>query len=85
MKKEYLTEIHHPRGAFAGVEYYADTPNKKYRLYYCGTDTGERFEYLGNAARALSKLADAWKENGAPFVLYIYSPPDDIPRRGSNA
>lgn len=85
MKNAYLTAIKTPRGACASICYYADTPEKNYRVYYCGSDTGTRFEYLGNAARSLEKLAVTWEKIGIAGVVREYTHPDQVPRRGSNA
>ena len=83
--KKYLANIRTPHGASVSIGYYADTPNKNYRLYYCGSDTGDRFEYIGNAARALETLAEKWRENGITEIIKSYATKKEIPRRGSNA
>lgn len=83
--KKYLSHITHNNGATAFIAYYADTPNKNYRIYYCGSDTGERFEYLGNASKHLRNIAKLWRANGAGNIIYKYSERDEIPQRGSNA
>lgn len=83
--KKYLVLLETPRGVVCNIGYYADTPNKNYRVYYCGSDTGRRFEYLGNAARYLEKLMQAWKNNGITGIKKRYAAREDIPRRGSNA
>lgn len=85
VNKKYLISIKTPRGACASIGYYADTPEKNYRVYYCGSDTGERFEYIGNAARYLEKLAQEWSKNGIANIEFYHGARDDIPRRGSNA
>lgn len=83
--KKYLQEIKSPRGTTAHIAYYADTPSKNYRIYYCGSDTGQRYEKLGNAAKRLKRYSDDWKKYGAINVTEIYRSADEIPRRGSNA
>lgn len=83
--KKYLVCIDHQRGARVSIGFYTDTPTKNYRVYYCGSDTGARFAYIGNAARYLEKMREIWTRDGAPPVLQIYSTKNEIPRRGSNA
>jgi hypothetical protein len=83
--KKYLVSIQTPRGAIASIGYYADTPSKNYRIYYCGSDTGDRYEYIGNAARSLEKLAGTWRENGIMGIVKKYATVGEIPRHGSNA
>lgn len=82
--KKYLTSIKSGCGSCAAIGYYTDTPDKNYRIYYCGSDTGERFEYIGNAARYLEKLAETWNKNGVTGITKQYSTADKIPRHGSN-
>lgn len=67
------------------IAYYTDTPNKNYRLYYCGSDTGARYEYLGNAERALINIVRDQILNGVKGHVYHLATRDEIPRRGSNA
>lgn len=81
--KKYLVSIE--SRAYAHIGYYADTPNKNYRIYYCGSDTGARYERIGNASRALERLAGAWQGNGSADVKKHYATKNEIPRRGSNA
>lgn len=83
--KKYLAYIRHPRGAIASIGFYADTPSKNYRIYYCGSDTGVRYEHLGNAARELGRIAEIWKSNGAGEIVKAYAAKNEIPRSGSNA
>ena len=83
--KKYLTTIKNTHGAIANIAYYADTPNKNYRIYYCGADIGARFEYIGNAARYLGKMADNWGEFEHVIIFKKYATKNDIPRRGTNA
>jgi hypothetical protein len=83
--KKYLIQISAPGGVIAAIGFYADTPGKNYRIYYCGSDTGARFERLGNAAHALEKLAAAWENNNVPQIKKTFGTLDDIPRHGSNA
>jgi hypothetical protein len=67
------------------IAFYADTPAKNYRIYYCGSDTGRRYDYLGAAERELIKIVQKQRENGITGHVYNYCTRDDIPRRGSNA
>lgn len=67
------------------IAYYADTPGKNYRLYYCGSDTGARYEYLGNAEKALINIVRNQILNGVKGHVYRLATRDEIPRRGSNA
>lgn len=83
--QKYLVHIQIPGGAWCAVGYYADTPDKNYRIYYCGSDTGKRFERIGNAARYLASLAAAWEERGINGISKQYKTPGEIPQRGSNA
>jgi hypothetical protein len=84
--KQYLQAIMSPRGTCANIAYYTDTPNKNYRIYYCGVDTGQRYNKLGNAARRLQRYADDWRKYGSvEHVTKIYATVAEIPRRGSNA
>lgn len=69
----------------AHVAYYADTPNKNYRIYYNGHDSGIRYEYLGNASRHLEQVTTVWRYNGAVAIDRKYATAADIPRRGWNA
>lgn len=67
--KNYTIKIKHPKtGAVLSIGAYADAMPKPFRIYYEGRDTGKRFEYLGNAARYLEKVAKEWntteKETG---------------------
>ncbi len=82
-KKTYLIGIKSGSTA-AHIGYYADTPDRNYRIYYCGSDTGERFKYIGYAAKHLMKLAEQWECLGFR-VTYTYGTRDDVPRRGTNA
>ena len=83
--KKYLTEIKSGRGAHVYIAYYADTPNKNYRVYFNGHDSGQRYEKIGNAARFVKYIAQAWTQNGQTNILYKYATKNEIPRRGSNA
>lgn len=83
--KKYLYSVSIPGRMWANVAFYADTPAKNYRIYYCGSDTGARFEYLGNAARALLQLVNDQNKNGVTGHIFEYVTRDEIPRRGSNA
>ena len=67
------------------IAFYADTPTKNYRIYYCGRDTGRRYEYLGAAERELIKIVQEQGKNGITGHIYNYCTRDEIPRRGSNA
>lgn len=83
--KKYLTAIKNTHGTFAHIAYYADTPDKNYRVYYCGSDIGVRFEYLGNASRYLEKMAGDWQKFDHVIIFKEYATKTEIPRRGSNA
>lgn len=83
--KKYLQAIKTPRGVTVHIAYYADTPNKNYRIYYCGVDTGQRYEKIGNAARRVRRYAEDWKKYGSTIVIETYAAKNEIPRRGSNA
>lgn len=78
--KKYTAKITHPKtGAILSIEAYADAMPKPFRIYYNGRDTGRRYEYIGNAARYLEKVARDWftdeKETGNAKT---------IPVKGSN-
>ena len=83
--KKYLASITHPRGGTCSIAYYTDTPNKNYRVYWCGIDTGERFERIGNASRHLETLASTWEKHSDAHITRRYATRDEIPQRGSNA
>ena len=83
--KKYLTQIKSGRGACVHIAYYADTPDKNYRVYFNGHDSGRRYEKIGNAAHFVEYIAQLWTQNGQTNILYKYGTRDDIPRRGSNA
>lgn len=83
--KKYLTTITNTHGTTATIAFYADTPSKNYRVYYCGSDTGARFEKLGNASRYLEKLAESWQKFDHVIIFKKYATKSEIPRRGSNA
>ena len=83
--KKYLTSITSPRGVIVSVAYYADTPTKNYRVYYCGSDTGQRYENIGNASRRLENYISSWARHGVTDIKRHYQTRDEIPRHGSNA
>ena len=83
--KKYLISIDSGCGAALYIGYYADTPNKNYRIYYCGSDSGRRYEKIGNAARYVETIAAAWARNGHTNTRRTYGTKNDIPRRGFNA
>jgi hypothetical protein len=83
--EKYLASVTHPRGGIYSIAYYADTPNKNYRIYWCGSDTGERFDRLGNASRHLEALARTWEKHSDARIIRQYAARDEIPQRGSNA
>lgn len=70
MAKKYITGIKYTgsggRYLSLYVDYYPDTPNKNLRIYYLGSDMGQRYEYLGNAAREIERVRNCWIENGIP-------------------
>ena len=83
MKATYLYYACTDRGAVLSIAYYADTPGKNYRLYYNGSDTGDRFEKLGNAENRLKKWLAIWEKRGIKYTIRR-ARPNEIPRRGSN-
>ena len=83
--KLYLTKFSIPARLNVHIAYYADTPTKNYRIYYNGADSGARFEYLGNAARALMELLTEQKKHGVHGHILTYGTRGTIPQRGSNA
>ncbi len=84
--KKYLYKITSPRGVCVSIAYYADTPSKNYRVYYCGSDTGARYEKLGNASRRLKRYVDDWEKYGGVYdIKKDFATVEQIPRRGSNA
>lgn len=82
--KKYLLQIDSGHGAALRIAFYADTPSKNYRVYYNGSDTGRRYDRIGNAARYLDGIAQRWTQNGAT-VTRVYGMADSVPHRGSNA
>jgi hypothetical protein len=84
--RRYLLSITSSRGVTCNVAYYADTPDKNYRVYYCGSDTGLRYARLGNAARYIENRAYWWKRHDPDIAISMkYGTAADVPRRGSNA
>ena len=79
--KTYLLSVRLENGVVMHIGYYADTPCKNYRLYYCGSDCGYRFEYLGNASRALQSMAAAQVKNGITNHQFKYGTKTDVPWR----
>ena len=67
------------------IAFYADTPDKNYRIYYCGSDTGARYDRLGNAENALLNIVRAQALNGVRGHIFHTCTKDEIPRRGSNS
>lgn len=82
--KKYITSVTTSKTTI-NIAYYADTPNKNYRIYYCGSDTGARYEYLGNAERALINIVRDQILNGVTGHVFHLATADEIPRCGSNA
>lgn len=87
MKKShlYLIAFTRPGGATVNIGFYADTPSKNYRIYADGSDLGLRYEYLGNAEKALLTILNSQREHGVRDQITTYGTRDAIPRRGSNA
>lgn len=83
--KKYLQMVETENGITAHIAFYADTPRKNYRVYYCGVDTGQHYEKIGNAARRLARYANDWEKYGGATVTGTYTIPAEFPRRGSNA
>lgn len=66
MAKRYLTGIG-IRGVaewLVCIKYYQDTPDKNHRIYYCGGDSGVRYQHLGNASKVLERYISRWVSNG---------------------
>ena len=81
--KKYLQSIEYADSVLS-IAFYADTPNKNYRIYFCGSDTGARYEYLGNAEKYLLDMLHRWEQlPGTVRKNYCYK--NEIPRRGYNA
>ena len=77
--KEYTIAIKSPRGATVNIGWYPDTPNKNYRIYYCGSDTGLRYERLGNASKRIERYANDWKKHGITNITRQFGTSQDIP------
>lgn len=82
--KKYIQCAHCGEISIA-IAFYADTPAKNYRIYYCGSDTGARYEYLKRAENALLKIVQEQRKNGITNHIFNYCTKNEIPRRGSNA
>ena len=82
--KKYLYKIECSSGASLYIGCYCDTPNKNYRIYYNGSDTGLRYEYIENAARHIKRIADIWNDKKILKECY-YKTAENIPCHGSNA
>ena len=83
MNKTYLTKIQYLNSATMHIGAYTDTPNKPFRVYYCGRDTGKRYEKIGNAARYLEKIAEQWDKQ-RPGTKRTYTTASEIPVTGSS-
>ena len=57
--KKYLYCSRLPNGQTLHIGFYPDTASKNYRIYGNGSDLGVRYEYLGNAERALKRIISA--------------------------
>ena len=79
-EKEYLMTIRSKRGAVLSVGLYADTCGEPFRLYFCGSDTGDRFWRIGNAARHLERIAAGWGEE----TVKEYKPLSACPIHGED-
>ena len=79
-KTPYAAEVKTESGAVLSVGFYKDTPNKNYRIYYNGSDTGRRYERLGNAAREIKRVAIEQNKNGIKNKV-IYKTRAEIPTR----
>jgi hypothetical protein len=66
--KECTIAIQSPRGVTVSIGFYPDTPNKNFRIYYCGSDTGLRYERLGNAAKRIEQYARDWAAHGVSWT-----------------
>lgn len=76
----YAAECRTDSGAILSIGFYKDTPNKNYRIYYDGSDTGKRYERLGNAAREIKRVAIEQRKNGVKNTV-IYKTRSEIPTR----
>lgn len=79
--KKYLYLIQSKNGSVINIAFYPDTPNKNYRIYLNGSDTGYRYEYLGNASRELKRILLAWDKNGVAYNRIEYATKKEIPIR----
>ena len=71
--KNYLYKITSDNGATA--EIVIDSDNlKPVFIYYCGSDSGVRYERIGNAARCLEKLAANWEAHNFTIKREITTP-----------
>ena len=62
--KMYTIGIESPNGVTVSIAYYRDTPDKNYRIYYCGSDTGLRYDRIGNASKRLEQYLRDWAMHG---------------------
>lgn len=81
MNKYHLIEIRSPRGAFVQIQYYPHTPTHNYRIYYCGSDTGLRYERLGNASRRLRRYMQDWEAHGVEDIRAKFGAAESVPLR----
>ena len=72
--REYLYKIEAENGARAEIVINTDKYKKAAIIKYCGTDTGASYDRIGNAARHLRGLAQAWEENGHTVKRYYTTP-----------
>lgn len=77
---KYAAEIKTDGGAVMSIGFHKDTPSKNYRIYYNGSDTGRRYEKLGNAAREIKRVAIEQNRNGIKNKV-IYKTRAEIPTR----
>lgn len=80
-EKRYIIAISSPRGVTVNIGWYPDTPDKNYRIHYCGSDTGLRYERLGNAARRIERYAADWTRHGVTNITRHLGTAQDIPKR----
>jgi len=83
MQKTYLTKIQYLKAATMHIGANTDTPDKPFRVYYCGRDTGRRYAKIGNASRYLEKIAMQWDDTSKRCTR-SYTKASEIPVTGSN-
>jgi hypothetical protein len=80
--KYYLIGIESPRGTTVTIGYYPNTPDRNWRIYYCGSDTGARYQHLGNASRRLHRYIQDWTNHGITDIHATYGTASTVQHRG---